>query len=97
MRLYQKCIIIGICTFIASFLLLVTGQKTTNSVYLWDETKVDLLAEIDKDSLVIKIDEGYEMTQVFYPKEFKVGYIKSEYLKGITDDFVKEVIYSLQR
>ena len=97
MRLYQKIIIVGVISFIASFLLLITGQKTTSSVYLWNETKVDQLAEIDKDSLVIKIDEGYEMTQVFYPKEFKMGYIKSEYLKGITDDFAKEIIYSLQR
>lgn len=60
--------------------LLMSSMTTTKAVYLWNKEASEKLAEIDRDSLVIKINGNEDMTYVFYPEEFTTGYIKSEYL-----------------
>lgn len=76
-------------SFLISISLLCnSGRITTKSCYLWNELETVQMAEIDSNSLVIKLDENESMTHVFYLKQCKVGYIKNEYLIGLFSDLI---------
>lgn len=82
-KYYQRLVIFEIILLFLIFLYCTLGMRTTKSVYLWNKTATEQLAEVNRYSVVIKLGETGKLTHVFYLKECKVGYIKSQYLDNI--------------
>lgn len=92
MKKYQKLLLCGVVLLIIIFILSFAGRVTTRAVYLWDAKETKQLAEVDRNSLVLQINEGNNLSYVFYFRGCKFGYIKKEYLTDIFHRVAKQNI-----